>query len=783
MPAMSVKSFVLIAMSLGAICAAEPDKVAPANRLARETSPYLRQHANNPVDWYPWGPDALAKAQKENKLIFLSVGYSSCHWCHVMERESFMNDEVAKLLNESFVCIKVDREERPDIDQIYQAAAQVLLRGQPGGWPLTMFLLPDGKPIAGSGIYLPPEDRIVDGRRYPGLKSFIRLVLDAQRDNPKEVKEQADDVARVVSLAMGRAARSAGPEPRHYLVTAAVDALKDEFDAVYGGFGNPRKEFKEPKFPMAPALQLLVEQARTKHSDDLLGIVTRTLDQMAQGGIYDQLGGGFHRYSTERSWTVPHFEKTLSDNAQLVDVYTAAYRQTKNPLYCRVVEETLAFVGRELTSPDGGFFSALDADSESQEGRFYVWTAAEIEAAVPDPAERTFAKTTFGIDGLPPIDNKYYVLTRRIEKAGAPDARLAQTREKLFAARSKRARPFLDSKVVTAWNGQMIAAYAVAGKAFEQAQLTATAVRVADFLLAHLRTIDGRLLRTWAAVPGEAPKATVAGYLDDYASLTHGLLCLHDATGDARWLSEAKALTDLAIRYFADEAGGFYFTANDHEKLFARSKDAHDGAQPSGNSVMALNLIRLAAKTGESKYRNLAAKTLRAFTTDLEKTPMNLPMMALAVNLFLAGEQPQPPAGGQPAGGAPKRSDSVVKATATSAKPGTDGKQVVTVKLVIEKGWHVYGNPVGNPDLESAKTSIDITGKAKPKGVKVDFPKPKLIQDNLVGNYQVYEGTVEIKATVERAASDEGPLQVTLKFQSCNQKTCLLPATVKLSVP
>jgi uncharacterized protein YyaL (SSP411 family) len=767
--------------------AAEP----PANRLARETSPYLRQHAHNPVDWHPWGPEAFAKARKEDKLIFLSVGYSSCHWCHVMERESFSNPNVAKLLNGSFVCIKVDREERPDVDQVYQTAAQILLQGQPGGWPLSVFLTPDGKPIAATGIFLPPDDRTVDGQRLPGLKSLIRGVLEVRRDHPKEVREQADQVARVASLSLGRTARAEGPEPRRYHVTAAVDALKEEFDAEYGGFGNPRASFRGSKFPMTPALGLLFQvSGRTMSVSELsggefLGMVTRTLDHMAQGGIYDQLGGGFHRYSTDRGWTTPHFEKMLPDNAQLAELYARAYERTKNPIYRRVVEETLEFVRRELTAPDGGFYSALDADSEGEEGRYYLWSAREMDAALPDRGEAELAGDFFGLGGIRMLDGKQFVLTRPDAKEPPGDRYLA-VRQKLFVARSKRARPLLDTKIVTAWNGQMIAAYAVSGRVLGQPTYTAAAVRAADFILNHLRTIDGRLLRSYAAAPDEPPKATIVAYLDDYAFLVDGLLTLQVATGDARWLAEARALTELMTRYYGDENGGFFLTASDQDKLFARAKPMTDAAQPCANAVAVRNLLRLAAMTGEVRYRDVAGRTLRAFTADLEQTPVNMPAMAAVVDEYLAAAPQQPggqPASRQPAGGAPKRSEAVVKVTATADKPSADGKQTVTVTLAIDKDWHTYANPVGNSDLESARTTVTVDGKAKPRGVKVEYPKGKKVKDPLVGDYQVYEGNIEIKAVVERAAGDTGPLDVTVKLQACNDKMCLPPATVKLTAP
>jgi uncharacterized protein YyaL (SSP411 family) len=763
----------------GPALAAPPTEKRPANRLGKESSPYLLQHAHNPVDWFPWGQEAFAKAKKENKLIFLSIGYSACHWCHVMERESFANEEVAKILNDSFVCIKVDREERPDIDQIYMTALQAF--GQGGGWPLSMFLTPEGKPIIG-GTYWPPEDKKVGEKAARGFKSILRLMLDLERDQPKQLRDQADQIARMTSTALGRttAAPISGELTRD-LVTNAVEAVKAQFDPEYGGFGDKLRGFRGTKFPMPPYLLLLLQQAESRKSDELLKVVTTTLDHMANGGIYDQLGGGFHRYSTERTWTVPHFEKMLYDNAQLVEVYARAFAATRKPEYRRVVAETLTFVRIELTAWGGLFHSSLDADSEGEEGRFYVWTDADVDAALSDPAENAAFRKAYGVTGKPNFEEKWYILA-----AGGADIG-AVTRQKALAFRAKRPRPFLDTKVLTGWNGQMIAGYATAGKVLDEPAYVDAAAKAADFLLKAMRTSDGRLLRIYAAVPGEAAKARVPAYLDDYAYLVHGLLCLHDATGDGRWLSEAMSLTDAMIKLFGDDKqGGFYYTASDAETLFARAKDQHDGAQPSGNSVAVQNLLRLGSKTHDPRYRELAGKTLRAFRPVLENNPQSLTTMVAALDRYLETEPPQKPEaqkGEVVQAGGVKKSDSLVKAKAEADKIGADGKQTVKVTLNVEKGWHIYANPVGNPDQESAATTVTITGKTKPKDVKVDYPKGKLVKDMLVGNYIVYEGEVVIKAVVERAQGDTGPLEVSVKLQACNESTCLLPATIKLSVP
>jgi uncharacterized protein YyaL (SSP411 family) len=631
-----LRSTLLLLAVCGFAVAAEPAKEEKkhTNRLAKETSPYLLQHAHNPVDWYPWGEEAFAKAKKEGKLVFLSIGYSSCHWCHVMERESFENEEVAKILNDNYVCIKVDREERPDIDNIYMTALNV--QGVRGGWPLSMFLTADGKPIAG-GTYWPREDKEIDGEKVRGFKTLVKDLIAFRKDHPKDLETQADKVAEATTEALAGAARvSPLIELDYDLVTAATDALKEEFDKAYGGFGSPARKFKGTKFPMPPSLQLLqTEAARTK-SKELDEMVQVTLDHMARGGIYDHVGGGFHRYSTERTWTVPHFEKMLYDNAQLLEVYACAYRETKKPFYKRVLQQTIAFIEREMTSPDGVFYSALDADSEDEEGRFYVWTAQEIEDVLGKDDAAIFRKA-YGANDQPNFEGKYHILVLPADPPNkATEERLAGLRKKLFDVRAKRVRPFLDTKVLTAWNGEMIAGLAEAGQALDDKKTIQAAARAGDFLLKNLRNKDGRLYRTYAAAPGQKPEARLNAYLDDYAYLVHGLLCLHDATGEKRWFDEAKALTDVMVKFHSDEkTGGFYYTSNDHEKLFARAKDQYDGAQPSGNSVAAKNLVRLWIKTGDQKYAKLAEKTFKALATPLKLSPASLPALAEALTLYL----------------------------------------------------------------------------------------------------------------------------------------------------
>ena len=627
------------------------DKPKHTNRLTKETSPYLLMHAHNPTDWYAWGPEAFAKAKKENKLIFLSIGYSSCYWCHVMERESFNNEAVAKILNDHFICIKVDREERPEIDQIYMTALQQMRSS--GGWPLSMFMLPDGRPIIG-GTYWPAEDRKVDGEIVNGFKTILKKVQEFWKDNPKSLTEQADKLAAATTIALENAA---GPgialvDLDRKLLDEIVDGLKEEFDPVEGGFGNPNRKFRGTKFPTPPRLEFLLQLGQRTKDKELLNMVTLTLDKMAHGGIYDQLGGGFHRYSTERTWTVPHFEKMLYDNAQLVELYSKAYRATKRPLYKRIVEETLAYLQREMMSPEGAFYSSQDAETHHEEGRSYVWTAKELADALPNQADLEFIKKIYGAGGQPNFEEKYHILKL---PASLPDVaqdlkltqeqlrdRLTPLKKQLLAARDRRDQPFLNKIALTSWSGLMIAGLAEAGQALEDKKYIDLAARAAAFVLKHQRTKDQRLLRTYGAQPGQAPRAAVNGFLEDYAFLVHGLLTLHEATKNVQWLEAAQDLTNAMIEHHGEKKrGGYYYTAHDHEKLFARGKDQYDGATPSGNSVAARNLVRLAILTKDEKYAKEADRTFRAFAGAMKAYGQGSTTMAQALDLWLESKERQ----------------------------------------------------------------------------------------------------------------------------------------------
>jgi len=572
------------------------------NHLAGQTSPYLLQHRFNPVDWYSWGPEALAKAKAENKPIFLSIGYAACHWCHVMERESFENDAIAAILNASFVAIKVDREERPDLDEIYMTAVQSMT-GQ-GGWPLNVFLTPDGKPFYG-GTYFPPDERY--GR--PGFPALLAALGDAWSKRHDEVVGAASDITSRIAAASAVPAATAGDDRVGAKQTArALGDLSSRFDATWGGFGPA------PKFPPHAGLQLLLREHARTADKATLGMVTTTLDRMAEGGMYDQVGGGFSRYSTDERWLVPHFEKMLYDQALLVPLYVDAWLVTGKPLYRRVVLETLDFVRRELTAADGGFYASLDADSEGHEGRFYVFTPGEVEATLGAKDGATFC-ATYGIKTPGNFEGKSIpnLLGGSLDETLV--VRLLPMKTKLLAARGKRVRPATDDKVLTAWNGLMISAFARAYDAFGREEDLRSARAAADFVLAKLAKGD-RLLVSW-----RDGKAHLNAYLDDYAFLARGLVDLYEAGFDRRDLDRAAALTRIIVSRFSDGQGGFHFTSDDHEAILARTRSTFDNAIPAGSAVAAETLLRLAIHLDDASFRKAGLATLAALRPLADRMP------------------------------------------------------------------------------------------------------------------------------------------------------------------
>ncbi|HEV3023759.1 MAG TPA: thioredoxin domain-containing protein, partial [Pirellulales bacterium] len=594
------------------------------NRLADETSPYLLQHANNPVDWHPWGPEALQRAKAEEKPIFLSIGYSACHWCHVMEHESFENEAIAKTLNESFVPIKVDREERPDLDQIYMQAVQ-MMTGR-GGWPMSTFLTPDLEPFYG-GTYWPPTGRM----GMPGFDQVLAAVSEAWRERRGQVREQAAQLTAELARATGL------EQPPGDLtlqpLTSAEAALERIFDHRHGGFGTA------PKFPHPMDLRVLLRVWRRSPRESVLKLVTLTLDKMAAGGIYDHLGGGFHRYSVDERWLVPHFEKMLYDNALLAACYLETYQATGNADYARTARETLDFVLREMTGPEGGFYSTQDADSEGEEGKFYVWTPAEVEALLGERAAKTFCY----VYDISPEGNfegrniinlpKTLVQCAKIFDRDLAElaTELAVGRARLLAARGLRVRPGLDDKVLVSWNGLMIDALSQAAGVLDEPRYLTAATRAAEFIAKHLRRGDGRLLHAW-----RAGRARFDAYLDDYACLANSLVSLYEAGFDERWIDLAAELADVILAQFADADGsGFFYTAADHEPLIARQKDLQDSSTPSGNAMAATALARLGKLCGRSDDVDAARRTLASLAKLMSQHPTAAGQLLIALDFML----------------------------------------------------------------------------------------------------------------------------------------------------
>ena len=565
------------------------------NRLAKETSPYLLQHAHNPVDWYPWGDEAFAKARAEDKPVFLSIGYSACHWCHVMERESFEDDATAEVLNREFVSIKVDREERPDVDSIYMQAVQ-MMTGH-GGWPMSMFLTPDAKPFY-AGTYFPPDDR----HGMPGFRRLLVHIVEAYRSRRSEVDAASNEVQQAISQSM-QLHVGAKVADRVALDQAAA-RIAGAYDRVNGGFGNA------PKFPPSMTLDFLMQVSWRNDDDILRDIVVTTLQKMARGGMYDQIGGGFHRYSVDAQWLVPHFEKMLYDNALLARLYTRAWQFTKDPFFARIANEILGFIQREMTSPDGGFYSTQDADSEGEEGKFYVWSRKEILEILGEKEGTVFC-SLYDVTDRGNWEGKNILNVPRGFDDNAELMDLASRGKcKLYGVREKRVRPGRDEKILTGWNGWMLAAFADAAVAFDRDDYRNVVRRNSHFLLSRMS--GGRISRS----------GKIAGLLEDYSGAAWGLALAYEATHERRYLDASRTLVEQILTRFADEENGAFFdTPVDHEKLITRPKDLFDNATPGGNSVTCDVLLRLALLYGEERYAGIATKTIDAIWSVAERYP------------------------------------------------------------------------------------------------------------------------------------------------------------------
>jgi len=778
---------------------------AHSNRLIHEKSPYLLQHAHNPVDWFPWGPEAFEKAKKEDKPVFLSIGYSTCHWCHVMEAESFEHEDVAQILNENFVSIKVDREERPDLDEIYMTATQ-LSTGR-GGWPNSVWLTPDGRPWY-AGTYFPPEDR----QGLPGFKSVLAQLAEAWRTRRAQVEKQADGFAEAMRKASSAAASLPAPSSTKEgaisgeLVKAALNELRNSFDERFGGFGDA------PKFPPHAALGLLFYEFRLTKDDSLLRMATATLEAMSRGGIHDHVGGGFHRYSTDARWFLPHFEKMLYDNAQLARAYSGAFLLTGNEEYRATAMDTCDWVLREMTDPAGGFYSALDADSEGVEGKFYVWTREEILAVLGAEEGDAFCRI-YGVEekgnfrseatGRVSAANVLYLrgpLDKLAEAAGMPSAgsssltaaprreplgramsmveraeglraRVDDDRKKLLLRRDGRVRPQCDDKVLAGWNGLMIGGLAFAGKHLDVPRYTTAAERAAGFVLTAMRK-DGRLFRSFRR--GKLP-ARPDAYLDDYAFLADGLLDLCDATGDRRWLDEAKSLMAVLKAHYWDEArGGYFLTPDDGENLLLRLKPSYDQATPSGNGVAARVLIRLGRLTGDAEYFETARATLNSFLGLMQSVPQATHSLILATAMLREAK---------PAGGIAAQKPVAVEASPAAVKVAAGRSCDVTLRIAIAKGYHINSHQPLEAYL--VPTELTLDGKNVASLRKVTYPAGT--EKNFGFSEKplsVYEGTVAIRAQIS-IARDAAPgivqTVMNLRVQPCSDESCLAPEVI--SVP
>jgi len=596
------------------------------NRLAHETSPYLLQHASNPVNWYPWGDEALAAARAADKPILLSVGYSACHWCHVMAHESFEHEPTAQIMNALYINIKVDREERPDVDDIYMQAVQALSNGH-GGWPMTVFLLPDGRPFY-AGTYFPRDPR-------PGMPTFLQ-VLEGVHDAFTERRDECEEVAASLTQGMSRVslgisgAEGLSPEA----ISGTIARFRREFDAVHGGFGGA------PKFPQAMNLEALLQLHQRTGDPAALDMVTFTLRRMAMGGIFDQIGGGFHRYTVDAIWLVPHFEKMLYDNAQLSRVYLHAWQVTAEAQFRAIAEDTYDYILREMTAPEGGFYSATDADSEGEEGRFFVWTADELRDVLGDE-DAQIAIETWGVSprgnfegrSILYLPNPPEVAARRLGLTEqALTERLAAIRHLLFAARAQRVPPGLDDKILAGWNGLMLASLAEAARVLDRADYRAAALRAGHFLSEALVTSQGRVWRTY-----KAGTSRIHGFLEDYACLSEAFLELYQTTFDSTWYDLALHLCESALAHFRAPDGGFFDTPDDGEALIARPRSLQDNAVPAGSSKMALVLVKLAAFTGRTDLLDAASRTLGILYAALTQYPQAFGQALSAADLLVNG--------------------------------------------------------------------------------------------------------------------------------------------------
>lgn len=764
-----------IAMSDEQTPSAESSEHAHTNQLIDETSPYLLQHAHNPVNWYPWGEEAFARAKEENKPIFLSVGYSTCYWCHVMEVESFESEEVAAVLNEHYIAIKVDREERPDIDEQYMLATQLMTRR--GGWPNSVWLTPDGKPWM-AGTYFPKQ----------GFIQMLQQLASVWKNQRSDVDQKADALA----AAMKEVSESGITEEvvlSAQLNERAVEAMLSRFDAEHGGFGGA------PKFPPHGTLQLLIRRYRVSGSESLLDPVTKTLDAMWLGGMHDHLGGGFHRYSTDAVWLLPHFEKMLYDNAQLMRSYADGYQLTGNQRYQDAVADIYRWVAREMTSPEGGFYSAVDSGEVGEEGEAYVWPMERLQAVLGDEDAALFAKVYgFQSDGnfreestgersgtnIPHLQQPIETLAESDEYGDDLAARLAAMREKLLSERATWPQPHKDDKILTSWNGLMIGSLAYAGRLLEEPNYVAAAGRAADMILTQMVS-DDHLFRT-----RRNDSTRLSGYLDDYVFFIQGLLELHLATEDARWLQEAERFSATLLKEFEDQSGGgFFFTTASHDDLMYRSRHlAGGGNMPNPNGVAAQVLLQLSQRTGDSTWREAAVRTLESLSGMMASQPHSSEDLLVANSMYLADRED---VGSATADSELSQQAGPVALTVigpdASLQPGAMFN--VRVQANIERGWHLYAE---NPDAEFL---IPCTVTAAEQELltigDVGVPEAKQKEDPILKEtVNIYENLIEFTIPItlsSEAAAGDITLQIDVKTQACDDDRCLKPQTTTFRLP
>ena len=755
---------------------AQEKKHAHTNRLVDQTSPYLLQHAHNPVQWYPWGDEAFAKAKLENKPIFLSVGYSTCYWCHVMEVESFEDEEVAAVINEHFIAIKVDREERPDIDEQYMLATQLIAKR--GGWPNSVWLTPDGKPWM-AGTYFPKQ----------GFIQVLLQLADVWKNRRDEVNQQADILTKATQQ-MSRPTMNEGIELTSQLTKQATDLLVARFDPSLGGFGGA------PKFPPHGTLQLLIQQFRETGDKSLLKPISVTLDAMWLGGIHDHIGGGFHRYSTDAEWLLPHFEKMLYDNAQLVQAYVDGYQITGNMRYSEAVADIHGWVKREMTSPEGAFYSALDSGEVGKEGEAYVWPVNRLQGLLGAADAALFAEIyNFRPEGNfkeqstgKRMETNIPHLKQSIETMAAKRGRseqelagsLAQMRNKMLVERQTWPQPRVDDKVLTSWNGLMIGSLACAGRVLHEPSYIESASRAADFILKKMVS-DEVLLRTYRDGVAKIP-----GYLDDYAYFVHGLIELHRATGDPRWLDQATRLTKRMLSEFEDQDnGGFFFTTASHEDLMLRTKHLGGGGNmPNPNGVVVQVLIQLDELTGEPVYRQSTKRTLESLSGLLAGQPHGVEALLVASSQYLTKTKSESPKTVPPTEQSRRVNAVTIRISPTRwiAKPG----DAITIKAVLEidEGWHLYGENPESEFLLASTVTVDASEQVaigKMKSPQAQSKLDPILQQTL----STYSGRIEFEVPLtigSNALPGKIPLSIRVKTQACDKNRCLPPQSTSFAL-